>query len=219
MESSTSLLDHLGGLDKNNLSNIIQHLGNNEEPEHNYPTSYYFNIEDYISQIPKNDSIFSVISLNIECLSAKFDKLCAFLQILCDSNIRFSAIVIQETWLPENFDYSFYSIPGYNAIYQGYVCGKKGGLITYVEEKFTISRRNLYTHSRHWEGLFIDIMHDNLSKKIILGNIYRPPRDNNSNKQIDLFLEPMSSILEDISKENSNIICIGNMIFKPISLS
>ena len=125
MESSTSLLDHLGGLDKNNLSNIIQHLGNNEEPEHNYPTSYYFDIEDYIAQIPKNDSIFSVLSLNIECLSAKFDKLCAFLQVLSDSNIHFSAIAIQETWIPENFDYSFYSIPGYNAIYQGYVCGKK----------------------------------------------------------------------------------------------
>ena len=74
----------------------------------------------------KTTQFFSVISLNIECLSAKFDKLCAFLQVLSDSNIHFSAIAIQETWTPENFDYSFYySIPGYNAICQGYVCGKK----------------------------------------------------------------------------------------------
>ena len=87
---------------------------------------------------------------------------------------------------------------------------KKGGLITYVEEKFTINKRNLYTPSIHWEGLFIDIMHDNLPQKITIGNIYRPPRDNNSNKQIEYFLVPISSIIEEIAKENSNVLCSGD---------
>ena len=81
---------------------------------------------------------------------------------------------------------------------------------TYVEDKFIVSKRDLYTPSKHWEGLFINIMHENLTKEIILGNIYRPPRDNNSNKQIKYFLEPMSSIIELISKENSNVICCGD---------
>ena len=166
MQSSNSLLDHLGGLDKNNLSNILHHLGHNKEIEHSYPTSYYFDIEGFISQIPKNDSIFSVISLNIECLSAKFDRLSAFLQILSDSNALPSAFTIQESWLPADFDYSFYSLPGYNIIHRGYVCGKKGGLVTYIDEKFTINKRNLYNHSKHWEGLFIDIMHESLPKKL-----------------------------------------------------
>ena len=125
MQSSGSLLDHLGGLEKNNLSDILYHLGQNKEPEHDYPTSYYFDTDEFISQIPKKESIFSVISLNIQCLSAKFDQLCAFLQLLSNANIHISVITIQETWLPENFDYSLYSIPGYNAIYQGYICGKK----------------------------------------------------------------------------------------------
>ena len=211
MQLSGSLLDHLGGLEKNNLSNLVQHLGQNDEPEHDYPTSYYYNTEEFISQIPKDESIFSVITLNIECLSAKFDKLCAFLQVLSNANIHPSAITIQETWLPENFNYSLYSIPGYNAIYQGYICGKKGGLITYVEDRFIINKRNIYTPSRHWEGLFVDIMHDNLPKKITLGNIYRPPRDNNSNRQIDYFLEPISSILELVSNEKSNVLWCGTL--------
>ena len=74
------------------------------------------------------------MTLNIECLSAKFDKLCAFIQVLSNSNVHFSAIAIQETWLSENCNYALYDIPGYNSIYQGYHCGRKGGLIIYVLE-------------------------------------------------------------------------------------
>ena len=70
MQSSAPLLDHLGGLEKNNLSAILQHVGQNDEPEHAYPTSYYFDTDEFISQIPKNDTIFSVMTLNVE--SGKF---------------------------------------------------------------------------------------------------------------------------------------------------
>ena len=210
MTLSSSLLENVGGLDRNNLSTIIQHLGISDELEHSYPTSEYLDIDAFISQMPKTESIFSIFTLNIECLSAKFDKICALLQVLSDSNIYFSAIAIQETWLPENFDYSLYTIPGYNAIHHGYTCGKKGGLITYVNERFTISKRDLYKTSNHWEGLIIDIMHDDLPKKITLANIYRPPRDNNSNKSVQYFLEPMSTLIETISNENSLFFCCGD---------
>ena len=53
MQSSGSLLDHLGGLEKNNLSTILHHLEHNKETEHSYLTSHYFDIDGFISQIPK----------------------------------------------------------------------------------------------------------------------------------------------------------------------
>ena len=112
------------------------------------------------------------MTLNIECLSAKFDKLCAFIQVLSNSNVHLSAIAIQETWLSENCNYALYDIPGYNSIYQGYHCGRKGGLIIYVPDKFITSKRDLYSPSRHWEGLVIDIAHDDLPKKKLHYSIY-----------------------------------------------
>ena len=87
---------------------------------------------------------------------------------------------------------------------------KKKRLIIYVLDKFTTSKRDLYLPSQHWEGLVIDIAHDDLLKKITLFNIYRPPRDNNSNRSIENFLEPMSTILEQLSHENSTLICCGD---------
>ena len=49
--------------------------------------------------------------------------------MLSDKDIYLDAIAIQETWLPENttlYD-SVLKIPGYKAIPQGYICGKKRG--------------------------------------------------------------------------------------------
>ena len=87
---------------------------------------------------------------------------------------------------------------------------KKGGLITYVLESFSITKRDLYLASEHWEGLTIDIMHDYLPKKVTLSNIYRPPRDNNSNRSVEKFLEPMASLVEKLSRENSFFFCCGD---------
>ena len=58
MQLSNSLLDHLGGLDINNLSTILQHADINDEVEHHYPTSHYVNVDTFITQMPKIESIF-----------------------------------------------------------------------------------------------------------------------------------------------------------------
>ena len=113
------------------------------------------------------------LTLNIECLSAKFNHFCAFLQELSNANFHFSAITIQETWLSKEFNFSLYDIPGYTAIYQGYICGKKGGLVTYVQDKFTTSIRDLYEPSKHWESLIINTMHNYLPNEITIANIVK----------------------------------------------
>ena len=52
-------------------------------------------------------------------------------------------------------------------------------------------------HFKIWEGFFFNISSDNI-KTLTLGNIYRPPRDNNSNTNIEFFYwnsDPLFSYL------------------------
>ena len=92
----------------------------------------------------------------------------------------------------------------------GYRCGRKGGLITYLHEDYTHTIRNVYKDSKNWEGLFIDISSENLPKKLTLGNIYRPPRDNYSNQSLDNFLIPMAKIINAVKNENSVLLWSGD---------
>ena len=52
---------------------------------------------------------------------------------------------------------------GYKLIHQGFRCSKHGGLIAYVNEKYSYKLPDLYDKSDVWEGLFIDVNGDNLS--------------------------------------------------------
>ena len=61
-----------------------------------------------------------------------------------------------------------------------------------------------------WEGLFIDVNGHNLSKTWTIGNIYRPPHDNNNNKNIEKFIDEMSPIIDIIQKENSYAAIVGD---------
>ena len=46
----------------------------------------------------------------------------------------------------------------------------------------------MYTQSDIWESLFIDVSGQNLRRPIIMGNIYKPPHNNN-NANIEKFIE------------------------------
>ena len=60
----------------------------------------------------------------------------------------------------------------------------------------------------HWEGQFVKITGGGLSKDVIIGNIYRPPRDLNENYM--QFLNEFTTIISLIDKTNSDIIIAGD---------
>ena len=67
-------------------------------------------------------------------------------------------------------------------IHQGKVCYGHGGLIIYLNDKYTHTvRKDLYKDSTVGEGLFIDISGETVSQKITFGNIYKPPKNKNNN--------------------------------------
>ena len=99
-------------------------------------------------------------------------------------------------------DVSLLHIPGYKIIHQGSRCTRHGGLVMYLHEQYTYNLRNMYTRSDIWEGLFIDVSDHNLHRPITIGNIYRPPHNNNNNANIEIFIEEMSLIINTLQKEN-----------------
>ena len=58
--------------------------------------------------------------------------------------------------------------------------------------------------------LFIDVFHENTNKIITIGNIYRPPRNYNSNPTIKKCIQQINPIISKQSKENSHAIFTGN---------
>ena len=67
----------------------------------------------------------------------------------------------------------------------------------------------MYTRSDIWEGLFIDFSGHNLHRPITIGNIYRPPHNNNNIANIETFIEEMSPIINTLQKENKYAAIVG----------
>ena len=107
MDNSTELLGQYGGLNQNSLLNQIEGTENEDnEPTLIQPSRYIdlSNIDDFIKN---NRNSFTVLSLNVQSISAKFDELVIFLHILQKiNNFSFSAICLQECWLTKNTDFT-----------------------------------------------------------------------------------------------------------------
>ena len=96
-------------------------------------------------------------------------------------HFKFSLMCFQECWLSDNDDKSHLQIDGYDCIIQGKTCGNKGGLVMYINNCFNYKVIMTLNQFDHWEGQFVKITGGGLSKDVIIGNIYRPPRDLNEN--------------------------------------
>ena len=140
-------------------------------------------------------------------VNAKFNDLYPIINNLASQGQNFGAICLQETWTSNDSDWSLLQLPGYQLIHQGSKCTKHGGLIIYLNENYSYEIRNLYNSSNIWEGIFIDINGGNLCRTFTIGNIYRPPRDNNNNINIQQFISELLLIIEIL--QNINLLQIS----------
>ena len=83
----------------------------------------------------KNEN-FTVLSLNIQSINAKFDQLKILLHLIQENICHISAICLQETWLRHDSNNASFSIENYNLISQGKQCSSHGGLAIYFHEKY-----------------------------------------------------------------------------------
>ena len=153
--SNTSSFEKFAGTE-NDLNRLLSTFVDSEHEVVNFHNSRYIEMSDIESIFSQSLNDFSILSLNVQSINGKFDNLLRIINNLSASGVYFGAICLQETWLSSNADISMFHIPGYKLIHQGFRCAKHGGLIVYVNEKYSHKLRNLYDKSKLWEGLFID---------------------------------------------------------------
>ena len=130
---------------------------------------------------------FTVLSLNIQSINAKFNNLTICLNTINSQNTIIDVICIQEIWLNEYEDMCSFQMPNYYCISQSKQCSYHAGLIIYLHKKYQFKVMDISQRSDISEALFVDISSTNFDKHIIIGNIYKPPKDNNNNANIQAF--------------------------------
>ena len=150
------------------------------------------------------------MSLNSESLNAKFPQLQILISIWAEKGIFFDIICLQETWIKAGADTSSFQLNGYNIINQFCCCSDHGGLLIYVLSDFRIKILKQITQSNTWEGLFVEVKKANIDKTFIIGNIYKPPRDNNSRQNTETFINELEPILYELNNTHKEVILAGD---------
>ena len=214
MSTADLLLKHHGGLTANSLNHVLDvdapGTSNDDLNNNQFPLiihSPYYDQEEFIQHHCNNVGKFSVLSVNIQSLRAKYNELTILLKHLQSQGFNFSIICIQETWLSDNYDTTDLLLEGFNLVTQGTKCSSHAGLAIYVKKHLNFTILPMYDSSDVWEGLFIELK-NNFHKSVVIGNIYRPPRDINNNYQ--RFIRELTPILSAFEKRNAEVILAGD---------
>ena len=95
-------------------------------------------------------------------------------------------------------------------IFQEKKCCGHGGLITYVRKNYSYKKLPFQNTSDIWEGLFVDISRPELTKNIIISNIYRPPKFNNNNTTIRNFIDEITPVLNNLQSKSCDVVLAGD---------
>ena len=137
----------------------------------------------------ENKKTFTVMSLNCQSVASKFDEVKIFIDEMMTHNCYIDVINLQETWLGDSSYYADFTIPGYDLYMQPHTCTPHGGLITYIKSSLKVTQlKTVYQRSNFWEAMFFAL--ENMNKPLIIGNIYRPPRE---------LIEPLTCFIEEFN--------------------
>ena len=204
------LLRNFGGNEANDLNNLINQPDSNNELDFS-TVSQYVTLQNLTKYIPHAIDQISVVTLNCQSLNAKFDQLRAVTHELeVNHSFKFSVILLQETWISgKDPDISLFNLPGYQSFALGASCSSKGGLLCYVCDTIKAKVKLKVDNSRSFECIFIEL-EGSESASVIIGNIYRPPRQNNNDASITNFITEFRPVMQSILKECDNTILAGD---------
>ena len=144
--------------------------------------SPYVDRDMLLNILDSKKDVFKCLGLNVQSLNAKIDQLRVYITDLRMNNCQFQAICLQETWLGSHHDTSTLEIDNYNLILKPHKASRHGGLAIYLEDSIQYEIIDIEESPTNvWEGLFIKVTLND--RKFVLGNVYRPPRDNLENYQ------------------------------------
>ena len=113
MANSYSFIHNTGLTEENSLVHLLDAISPQEENEADIiEHSKYYDDKDFINALQSYNSKISMLSLNCQSISAKFDKMKLFLDDVNNQN-PISIICIQETWGHEGIQMNYFSLPNY----------------------------------------------------------------------------------------------------------
>ena len=118
--------------------------------------------------------------------------------------------MLAETWLTEDSDLSLLKLPGYNLISKGRQCSAHGGVCIYLNQNYEYSTIDIDIVSDFWDGQFIEIFVkdvNGINKKIVIGNLYRPP--NPTHENVHTFMNDMNMIFDKL-KNFKHVVLTGD---------
>ena len=207
----TDMLRGLGGIQNNDLNYLLKSDEDSEDEIKTFQHSNYYDwdgLRDVLIQCKNN---FTILSLNCQSINAKIDKIKCLIDFLQSFDIEISALCIQETWIAfkDESELDIFRINGFSLHPQSKRLSEHGGLFIYLKDGYKGTIRNT-SLSQNFESLFIDVEHESLQNKITIGNIYRPPRKNNNNREIDHFISDMRPIIKALLKSKYPLFIAGD---------
>jgi hypothetical protein len=204
-----NILNNYGGISQNSLVDMLDNEQFMEEDEPViFQLSNYYGNDQLIDIIKEKQHLFKIFSLNCQSLFAKMDQLKAYLEILGENNCFFDVICLQETWMEDNMDKSMFNLEGYNMISKGRDVSSHGGLAIYLrncyeyEELCPLSVRNC-----EWEYQFLRVKIESSNTDIIIGNIYRLPRE--TNNDYESFFHEFADVIQTFDSMK-NMVILGD---------
>ena len=197
-------------LNNNSYTPNLTHILNDEEEYDNESQalineSKYYDLNDLILKKDKFTNTFNTLSLNIESINAKWDLFESTISVLESYGIIFSVITLQETWL--DIDPKIFELENFVSFDQPRTCSQHGGLKTFVRNNFTAKKLEIFDRCETFDGLFVEIKDPTSNKKIVIANIYKPPKNNNNNENIQTFINEISPFLDKFDANNNVIFC------------
>lgn len=200
IKTELNLLDRFTIKDDENSSE-------NEEPP-SLIDSPYIDDDSIVTELKTLSEGIILLSSNIQSMNAKFDQLKIYLSILKDKDIVPTIICLQETWHAETDDLKRYKLDDYHLIPKGHSATTHGGLMTYISKNFQYKQLPIAQRSDIWEQQFFEITHKKYDSKLVLGNIYRPPRELAS--IVKIFSDEFRGILQNLSYIKGEIALAGD---------
>ena len=108
------ILENVGGLHAHSLAHILNVDNTDDAGELNIiKHSPYIDQENFIKILKEKNENFTVLSLNIQYINAKFDQLKILLHLIQENNCHISVICLQETWLRDDSNNASFFIENY----------------------------------------------------------------------------------------------------------
>ena len=200
--NSQSLIDLVdGGVDVDSDNNEPTLISN----------SCYYDNEQFLELLINRRGILKVLTLNCQSLNAKIDNIRIFVDMIRDEHSNLDVICLQETWLGELDDNSHLQIEGFTLITKGKSCSAHGGVAIYLNNIFDYKVLPFESMSNSWDGIFIELVPKfdaYMNKKVVIGNIYRPPR--NTVENCTIFTEELNEIMCTLQSSRQEVLIMGD---------